>query len=66
MEEMYPLVKVKDGKKRVWFRRNRSVGDIIAMSEKPFVEYIESRPEWQLDLFGLDQQSGCSESCEAF
>lgn len=65
-EKKYGKVGIKDGNSRVWFRRHRNVNDIIDESEIPFVEYIDVKPEYQLDLLGFDGFNGCSESCEPF
>lgn len=65
MEEIYgyfnsPL----DGRKRVFFRRNRSVEDIFKEAELYNAEILRKYIGYesdQLDMFG-----GCGESCEAF
>jgi hypothetical protein len=33
---------------------------------EPFNEFIDYKPEYQLDLIGYDQSEGCEESCEPF
>ena len=54
------------GVHRKAFRKHRSAIDIIKQSKNDFVEWTEIKYEEQLDLFGLDQGSGCNEGCEAF
>lgn len=66
MESLYSLVNAKDGEHRYWFRKHRTVKNIIESSEQPFKEFVESNQGYQLDLLGLDSYHGCSESCEAF
>lgn len=46
-----------DGARRVFFRENRSAVDLLAMSKVIDPATIKNRP---------DENSGCSESCEAF
>lgn len=53
-------------KPRRWFRKYRTVDDIIASSKQPFVEFVDHMPEWQLDMFNMDASNGCSESCEVY
>lgn len=53
-------------KLRKLFRQERTTADIIATSRKPFVEFVDHKPEYTPDLFGIDQSSGCEESCEPY
>lgn len=52
--------------RRFFFRDYRTVGEIIESGKGEFVEFVDSFPEWQQDFFGLDQGSGCEQSCEPF
>jgi hypothetical protein len=65
MEEKYSFAGAGNGERK-FFRKHRSCSDIIASSKEPFNEFVDHKPEYQPDLFGLDQSNGCSESCEAF
>jgi hypothetical protein len=61
MEKDYAHAGAGSGQ-RVFFRKNRSVEDLCELAQFPF-------PAWQegenLDLFaGIDENSGCQESCE--
>lgn len=66
MEELHCLTNARDGERRYWFRKHRTVRDIIDMSKQPFKEFVEFNQGYQPDLLGLDFGSGCSESCEIF
>ena len=55
-----------DHGRRFFFRRHRTVSDILEAGKGDFVEFEESFPEWQQDFFGLDQNGGCGESCDIF
>jgi len=66
MEKLHCLTNARDGERRYWFRKHRTVNDIINLSKKPFKEFVEFNQGYQLDLLDLDSFSGCSESCEAF
>lgn len=62
MENTYQCVKPNgNGQKRVFFRKNRSVDDLFKESEL-MDEYTLRRMIGYKD----DQDSGCSESCEAY
>lgn len=53
-------------KPRRIFRKERTTADIIASSKQPFVEWSDQKVGYTPDMFGMDQHSGCEESCEAF
>jgi len=67
MEEKYPHAGHNDGeRKRVFFRNNRSTEDMVKQcAVTDFKRFVENK-EVQMKMFGydLDENSGCSESCE--
>lgn len=65
MESEYGHITTTE-KPRKLFRHERTTADIIATSKKPFVEFVDHKPEYTPDLFGLDEASGCEESCEPY
>ncbi len=65
MECEYSFYGAGEGERK-FFRKHRTTSDIIASSKKPFIEFVDQKPPYEVDLFGMDQHSGCEESCEAF
>jgi len=69
MEKTYPHAGHNDGiRPRVFFRRNRMVANIFAEAKEiDFKRFVENT-QIQDKLFGydIDEDSGCSESCEPF
>jgi len=59
---------IKDGQPNKFYRQHRSALDIIASSQKPFIEWSAEFDEiYQQGLFEdeeLDVSNGCTESCE--
>ena len=51
---------------RAFFRKHRTSKDIIASSERPFVEFKDYLPELQLtlEIDPLDRESDCGAGCE--
>lgn len=68
MENLYGLSGHNiDGTKRVFFRKNRSVGDIKSAANKPFKRWSEdSQVRIKGFDFDMDAANGCSESCEVY
>lgn len=62
MEDKYKDVKPNDnGQRRLFFRKNRSVDDLMAEAEK-----LDAKTLRKMIGYKDDQDSGCSESCEAY
>ncbi|PHR55950.1 MAG: hypothetical protein COA43_14620 [Robiginitomaculum sp.] len=62
MEGKYKYVKPNDnGQQRLFFRKNRSVDDLMAEAGKLDVQTLR-----KMIGYKDDQDSGCSESCEAY
>tara|TARA_R110000851_G_C13003390_1_gene558541 strand:+ start:252 stop:1184 length:933 start_codon:yes stop_codon:yes gene_type:complete len=62
MEDKYKHVKPNDnGQQRLFFRKNRSVNDLMAEAEK-----LDPKMLRKMIGYKDDQDSGCSESCEAY
>ena len=62
MEDKYQHIKPNDdGKPRVFFRRHRGVNELMAEAEK-----LDSVTLRKMIGYKDDQESGCSESCEAY
>jgi len=53
--------------RRFFFRKYRTVSDIVKSGKTSFDEFHDEFPEWQQELFSdLDLGGGCGESCEPF
>lgn len=64
MERNYRRIKAGD-KDRVFFRRHRSTQDILRECKKPFLEFREDIPAFQLRLFDpMDIEEDCGSGCE--
>ena len=64
MEDEHRRVRAGN-KDRVFFRRHRSVEDIIRASKEPFKEFTDHMPELQLGMFDpIDIEEGCGQGCE--
>jgi len=62
MEDKYKNVKPNDnGQQRLFFRKNRSVDDLMAEAEK-----LDAKTLRKMIGYKDDQDSGCSESCEPY
>jgi len=62
MEDKYQHVKPNDdGKPRVFFRKHRGVNDLMAEAES-----MDAKSLRKMIGYADDQDSGCSESCEAY
>lgn len=62
MEDKYKHVKPNgNGQQRLFFRKNRSVDDLMAEAEK-----LDAKTLRKMIGYKGDQDSGCSESCEAY
>lgn len=66
MEKTYLNAGAGDGGRK-FFRNHRSTQDIIATSKRPFTEFFDRMPEWQLNLIvdDLDKEDSCGSACEA-
>ena len=58
-----------DDGERVFFRGNRSTGDLFKMSEGDFVPAFDDAVNYEVQLSFIDEldaSNGCGESCEAY
>lgn len=63
MEEQYSNVELGKAERRVFFRGDMSVKDLIEEAKRPFKLYHDPYYTYDEDL---DSSNGCSESCEVF